>query len=72
MLEEGLHLRGGRRGEGIGGGRWRERKGGDGKGREGRGGEWEWDAGPAGRQVPGAPHWQMMGLPTAGPSIISN
>jgi len=41
MLEEGLHLRGGRRGEGIGGGRWRERKGGDGKGREGRGGEWE-------------------------------
>jgi len=38
MLEEGLHLRGGRRGEGIGGGRWRERKGGDGrKGEEGRG-----------------------------------
>jgi len=28
--------------------------------REGR--EGEWDAGPAGRQVPGAPHWLKTGL----------
>jgi len=30
------------------------------KGREGG----KWDAGPGGRQVPGAPHWQKMGLLT--------
>ena len=27
-----------------------------------RKGKGEWDAGPAGRQVPGAPHWQKTGL----------
>ena len=31
------------------------------KRREGKG-KGEWDAGPAGRQVPGAPGWQKTGL----------
>jgi len=30
-----------------------------GKGRERKG---KWDLGPAGRRVPGAPHWQKIGL----------
>jgi len=34
-----------------------------GKGMKGKGrGKGEWDAGPTGRQVPGAPHWQKTGL----------
>jgi len=47
----GLLLRGGR--EGGGEGKGREVTGGE--GRKGREGKEEWDAGPAGRQVPGAP-----------------
>jgi len=39
---------------------------------EGTGGKGEWDAGPAGRQVPGAPHWQKTGLGVATPVLLKH
>jgi len=56
--------RSGKGGDGRGG-KVGEKRGGVGRGeekrREGKG-KGEWDAGPAGRQVSGAPRWQKTGL----------
>jgi len=50
----------GRKGKEGKGRRWWEGR--EGRGREGKEGKRKWDAGPTGRQVPGAPHWQKTGL----------